>query len=145
MNIVYRRKIKNRKIYIYICFSIPVAEYVSFSHEARTLKTNLLDLILIFSKYYFKTGTVCLLFLPWHVFTALEFECNNFGTLLWKVLKSCDCNEIKPSIGKILQKYKPIRRYFVMSQKELLCSFVNKVYHNCNKVSNLQKNKRIKE
>ena len=33
-------------------FSIPVTEYASFSHQARSLKTNLLDLISKFSKYY---------------------------------------------------------------------------------------------
>ena len=63
-------------------FSIPVAEYASFSHQARMLKTNLLGLISNFSKYYFKTGTICLLFLLSHVFTALEFDSNHFGILL---------------------------------------------------------------
>ena len=27
-----------------------------------------------FSKYYFKTATLCLLFLSSHIFTALEFD-----------------------------------------------------------------------
>ena len=65
-------------------FSIPVSEYASFSHQARTLKTNLLGLISIFSKYCFKTDTICLLFLSSHVFTALEFNTNHFVILLWK-------------------------------------------------------------
>ena len=33
------------------------------------------------SKYYFKTGTICLLFVYSHVFTALELENNHFGIL----------------------------------------------------------------
>ena len=53
-------------------FSIPVAEYPSFSHQARTLKTNLLLLIPSFSKYYFKAETICLLFLSSHLFTTLH-------------------------------------------------------------------------
>ena len=73
-------------------FSVPVTEYASFSHQARTLKTNLLGLITNFSKYYFKT--VCLHFLSSYVFTTLE---------------------IKPP--KIFRKYEPIRHYFMMSRK----------------------------
>ena len=95
-------------------FSIPDAECTSFSHQARTLKTNLLGLISNFSKYYFKTGTICLLFLSLHLFTAFEFDSNHFGILLWKILKPRDHNEIKLTIGKIFQKYKPIRHYFVI-------------------------------
>ena len=41
---------------------------------------------------------------------------------------------MKPQIGKIFRKSKPVRHYFVMSRKQLLCSFVNKVYANYNKV-----------
>ena len=65
-----------------IVFHSRVAEYASLSHQARTLKTNLLGLISIFSKYYFKTGTISLLFLFSHVFINLEFESNHFGILL---------------------------------------------------------------
>ena len=90
-------------------FFIPIAEYASFSHQPRTLKTNLLGLISNFSKYYFKTGAICFLFLSSHVFNALEFYSNQFGILLWKI--------VKPSIGNIFRKYKPIRHYFVMSRK----------------------------
>ena len=54
-NFNYIRALTNRRK----LFSIPVAEYASFSHQARTLKTNLLGLISNFSKYYFKTGTIC--------------------------------------------------------------------------------------
>ena len=62
-------------------FSVPVAEYASFLHQARTLKTNLPGLISNVSKYYYKTSTSCHLFLSPHAFTALEFHSNHFGTL----------------------------------------------------------------
>ena len=68
-NFNYIRDLTNKRK----LFPIPVAEYASFSHHARTLGTNLLGLISNFSKYYFKIGTNCLLFLSSHVFTALEF------------------------------------------------------------------------
>ena len=123
-------------------FSIPVTEYASFSHQARTLKTTPLGLISNFSKYHFKTSTLRLPFLSSHVFTALEFGSNHFGILLWKIVKPRDHNEIKPPIGKIFKKYKTIRHYVVMSCKQLSCSFVNKVYDNCNNVSYLQRNKK---
>ena len=98
-------------------FSILVAEHASFSHQGRTVKSNLLGLISTFSKYYFKTGTICFLLLSSHVFTALEFDSNHFGILLWKIVKPRDHNEMKSAIGKIFQKYKPIRNYFGMSSK----------------------------
>ena len=98
----------NRKL-----FSIPVADYASFSHHARTNKTNLLGLISSCSKYHFKPGTICPLFWSSHVFTPLEFDSYHF----WKIVKPCDHNEVKTPIGKVFQKYKPIRHYFVMSQK----------------------------
>ena len=63
-------------------FSIQVAEYTSFSHQARKLKTNLSSLVSNFSKYYCKTGTICLLFLSSYIFTTLEFDMNHFGILL---------------------------------------------------------------
>ena len=94
-------------------FSIPVAEYAFFSPLARTLKNNLLVLISNFSKYYFKTGTICLLFFSSHVFNTLEFDSNHFGILLWKIVKPRDQNEIKPPIEKIFWKYKPIWHFFV--------------------------------
>ena len=55
-NFNYIRDLTNRRR----LFSIPVA--ASFSHQAKTLKTNLLGLISIISKYYFKTSTICFLF-----------------------------------------------------------------------------------
>ena len=55
-NFNYIRDLTNRRR----LFSIPVA--ASFSQQARTLKTNLLGLIWIISKYYFKTSTICFLF-----------------------------------------------------------------------------------
>ena len=63
-------------------FPFPVAEYASFSHQGRTPKTNLQGLILNFSEYYFKTGTICRLYLSSHVFFALGFDSNHFGTPL---------------------------------------------------------------
>ena len=104
---------KRRKL-----FSIPVSEYASFSNQARTLKTNLLGLISNFSKYYFKTGTTCLLFSPSHVFATLICNINHFGILFWKLVKPRDNNEIKLLIGKIFRKYKPITHYFVISRKK---------------------------
>ena len=62
-------------------FFIPLAEYNSFSHQARTLKTNLLGLISNFSKYYIKTSTICLLFLSSHVFTNLELDSNHLNLI----------------------------------------------------------------
>ena len=97
--------------------SVPVTKYASFSQQAGTLKTNLLDLISNFSKYYFKTGTIFPRVLSSHTFTTLEFDSNHLGTLLWKVVKPCEHNEIEPPIGKLLRKYKPLRSYFVMNQK----------------------------
>ena len=44
------------------------------------------------------------LFLSSDVFTALEFESNHFGTLLWKIVKPRDNNEIEPRIEKIFLK-----------------------------------------
>ena len=111
-NFNYIRDLTNRRI----LFSILVAQYASFSHQTATLKTNLLGLISNCSKYYFKIGTICLLFLFSHAFTALEFDSNRFGILLSKIVKPRDHNhdEIEPPIGKILRKNIPIRHYFVM-------------------------------
>ena len=98
-------------------FSIPVAEFTSFSHQARALITNLLGFISTFSKYYFEIGTICLLFSSAHLFTALEFHGNHFAILLSKMVKPHDHNEIKLSIGKIFPKYIKKGYYFVMSRK----------------------------
>ena len=54
---------------------------VLFSHQARTVQTNLLGLLSNFPKNYFKAGTIRLLFLSPHVFTAVEFNSNYFGIL----------------------------------------------------------------
>ena len=45
-----------------------------FGLRAKSLKSD-------FSKFYFKTCTLCLLFIPSHEFTALEFDSSLFGTL----------------------------------------------------------------
>ena len=78
---------------------------------------DLLGLISDFSIYYFKTGTMCLLSLSSHVFTALEFDSNHFGNLLWKIVKPRDHNEIKSLIRRIFWNYKTIKHYFAMCQK----------------------------
>ena len=112
-NFNYIRHLTN----IHKLFSIPVAEYTSFSHQARTLKTNLLGFISNFSKYCFKIETIYFLFSSSHIFTALEFDNNHSGILLWKILKPRDHNEIKPPIGKMFRKYKSIRHHFLMPRK----------------------------
>ena len=68
-----------------------------------------------FSKYYFKTATLCLLFLSSHIFTALEFDflfiylfIYLFFQLFWypflKLVKPRDHSEIKPPIRKKFRK-----------------------------------------
>ena len=57
-----------------------------------------------FSRYYFKTGTLCLFFIPSHAFSTLEFDSNYFGILLRKIVNPCDDNDTKPPIGKIIAK-----------------------------------------
>ena len=99
-NFSYIRDLTNRRK----LFSIPVTEYASFSHQVRTLKTHLLGLISNFTKYCFKIGTIYLLFLSSHVFTALKFDSNHFDILLWKIKKPREHNEIKPPIGTIFRK-----------------------------------------
>ena len=79
-------------------------------------------------------------FVSSHVFIALEFYKNHFVILIWKIVKSCYHNEIKPPIGKIFRKYEAIRHFFVISPKKLSCLLVNKVYNNYTKVSYLQRN-----
>ena len=121
-------------------FSIPIDEHAPFSHQGRTRKASLLGLISNISKYCFKTGTIWRVFLTSNIFTALEFDSNHFGVVLWKKIKPREPNEVKPPIGKIFRKHKPIRHYFVMTWKQLSCSLVNKVYGNDSKVSYLQRN-----
>ena len=52
-----------------------------FGLRAKSLKLD-------FSKFYFKTCTLCLLFISSHEFIALEFDSSLFGTLLWKNSKA---------------------------------------------------------
>ena len=114
---------------------------VSFYIRLECLKLICNSLISFFSNYHFKIDTLCLFFLSSHTFTALEFDNNYFGILHRKIVKPRGHNEIKTPIGKILQKYKPIRYHFVLYQKYLSCSFVNKVYGN---VTRYPTSKRIK-
>ena len=104
------------------------------------LKLLYYGIISIFSKYYFKTSTVCILFLASHVFTALDFFSNHLDILLWKILKALDHNEVRLPTRKIFRKYKPIRHDFEMPRKKYLCLFVNKIYGNYNNVTYFQKN-----
>ena len=69
---------------------------------------------------------ICFFLLSSHVFTILEFDSNHFGILLWKMVKPCDHNEVKPPIEKIFWKYNYYNKY-------------NKVYNNYNKVCYLQR------
>ena len=63
---------------------------------SERLKLIYYCLISIFSKYHFKTVTLCLLFLCSHLFIALGFDSNYFGILPLKIVKSRDHNQIKP-------------------------------------------------
>ena len=58
-----------------------------FHIRPECLKLTYCSLIWFFSRYYFKTGILCLLFLSSHVFPALGLNSNCFGILLWKILK----------------------------------------------------------
>ena len=117
-------------------------DMLRFHIRPKRLKLTYCSLISDFSTYFFKTGTLCLFFLSFHTFSALEFDRNYSVFLLWKMVKLSDRNETKPPIGKIFWIYTPIRHYFVISRKWLLCLFVNKVYDNRSKVTYLQKNKK---
>ena len=88
-----------------------------FHSSLERLKLICYGLISIFSKYYFKIGTICLPLFSSHVFTTLEFDSNHLNILLWKIVNQRDHNETKPPIKKIFRNYKSIRHYFVMSQK----------------------------
>ena len=118
-------------------FLLQSLNLLPFHISLERLKVIWYRFISISSKYHFKTGTLCLLFLSSLVFTALEFYSSYFGIPIWKIVKPRDHNEIKLPIRKIFRKYKRIRHYFVMSRKYLSRSFINKVYDNCNKVSYL--------
>ena len=78
-----------------------------FQIRPGRLKLAYYSLISNYSRYCSKTSSIWFLFLSSHVFTALEFDSNHFGILLWKIVKPRDHNEIKPPIAKIVRKYKP--------------------------------------
>ena len=99
------------------CFPFQSLNMLPFHIRLECLKLIYRDLISNFSKYCFKTATICLLFSSSHAFTALEFDSNHFHILFGKIVKPPDHNEIKPPVGKIFRKYKPIRHYFVMRRK----------------------------
>ena len=78
------------------CSQFQLLGCASLSHQARTLKLIYYGLVSNFSKYYYKTGTICLL----SYLHASEFDSNHFGILLWKIEKLRDQNEIKQPIEK---------------------------------------------
>ena len=57
-----------------ICSPFQPLNMLPFLHQPRMLKTDLLQFNINFSKYRFKTGSLCLLFLFSHVFTTLTFH-----------------------------------------------------------------------
>ena len=96
-------------------FSISVAEYASFSHQTRTLETDLLKCLKLVLYHFLlyialRVARRASFFLSSLVFTPLEFHSNYFGILLWKLVKPSEHNESKPPIRKIFQKYKPINK-----------------------------------
>ena len=93
------------------CSPFQSLDMFPFQIRLACLKLTYHRLISNFSRYYFKTGTLCLLFSSFHVLTALEFDSNYFGILLWKIVKRRDNQKNMP----IFQKCKPITHYFVMS------------------------------
>ena len=68
-----------------------------------------IGLVSNFSRYFFKTGTPCVLFLSSHVFPGLQFDNNYFDIPLWKTVKPRDHTETKPPNGKLFRKYKVIK------------------------------------
>ena len=84
------------------CSKFYSPNWLLFHIRAERLKLTYYSLISNFSRYYFKTGTLCLFFLFSHVFPALELDSNCFGFLLWKV-KPCDHNETKLPVGKLFR------------------------------------------
>ena len=62
-------------------FTIPVAEesMLLFHVLIERFKLIYYSLIFNFSKHFFKIGIICLIFLSFHLFTALEFDSNYFG------------------------------------------------------------------
>ena len=121
-------------------FSIPVAEYASFSVRLERLKLIYYSLISNFSKYYFKVATLCLLVLSWHIFTASELDSNYFSVLLWKIAKTRDHNEIESE--KYSENINQSVTFF--NAPKIIVALICKqsLHDNCNKVSYLQKNKK---
>ena len=72
---------------------------ISFHIRLEHLKLTCYSLIWIFFSYFFKTGTLSLLFLSSHVLATLQSGSNYFGILLWKIVKLLVHNETKPLIG----------------------------------------------
>ena len=60
------------------CSPFQSLNMLPFHIRLKRLKLIYYCLISNISKYYFRIGTICLLFLSSHVFTALEFDSNHF-------------------------------------------------------------------
>ena len=78
-----------------------------FHIRLERLKLIYYGLISTFSKYSFKIGTICLLFLSSHVFTPLELDSNHLGILLWKIVKPGDYYEINHQSEKYSKNINP--------------------------------------
>ena len=72
------------------CSPLQSLNMLPFHIRLESLKLTYNSLIPNFSRYYFKTGKHCLLFLSSFVFPALQFNSNYFGFLLWKIVKPHD-------------------------------------------------------
>ena len=64
------------------CFPFQSLNLLPCKIRLEHLKLIYYSLLSIFSKFYFKPSTLCLLFLSSHVFNSLEFDSNYFGILL---------------------------------------------------------------
>ena len=105
-------------IFVYVDWFWLICAFALSKYFHKKKIINWLEIVLIAS------FTILLLFLSLHVFTALEFDCNHLGILLWKRVKPCDHTEIKPPIGKVFGIYKPVKDVpkiiFVLICKQVL-------------------------
>ena len=78
-----------------------------FHLRLERLKLIYYGLISTFSKYSFKIGTICLLFLSPHVFTPLEHDNNYLDIVLWKIVKPGDYYKINHQWEKYSKNINP--------------------------------------
>ena len=62
-----------------------------FHTPLEQLKLNYHGLLSTFSKYFLKLAQSA----PFTLFTALVFDSNYFGVLIWKIVKPRDYNKLK--------------------------------------------------